>query len=37
METDNDLDASAGNLTRAVNLIQDLRKDYIVSKYWYEI
>lgn len=37
METDNDVDASAGNLTRAVNPIQGLGKDYIVSKYWHEI
>lgn len=37
MEIDNDLDASAGNFTRAINLIQELRKSYIVSKYLYEI
>lgn len=34
---DNDVDALVGNLTRAVNSIQGLGKDYIVSKYWYEI
>lgn len=37
METDNDAEASAGNLTRAVNPIQGLGKDCILSKYWYEI
>lgn len=37
VESDSDVDSSVGNLTRAVNPIRGLGKDYIVRKYCYEI